>query len=138
MKTNIEFFNYSKNNPEDILDPFYAKDMVVIPSKKEEVNKLTENNEKMIKLITTFSVLDECYKNDSNEIVQKIVLDIIDILNNTPNINFSAFTQFFMVYNSTFSIYKSLSLEDKKRLVYEMLKKYCKERHDMYMSHGYS
>ena len=37
MKTNIEFFNYSKDNPEDILDPFYAKNMVVIPSKKEEV-----------------------------------------------------------------------------------------------------
>lgn len=138
MMNNIELFEYSKNHPEGILDPFYAKSMVVIPATAEETNKLTENNEKMIKLITAFSVLDDYNIDSNNDTVKKIVDDIIDILNNTPNINYSAFTQFFMVYNSTYSIYQSLKMEQKRRLVYEMLKKYCKERHDMYSSHGYS
>ena len=138
MKTNIEYFEYSKNHPEALLDPFYAKSMVVIPSTKEEKNLLTENNEKMIKLITAFSVLDDYKKDENDETVQQIVDDIINILNNTPNINYSAFTQFFMVYNSTYSIYQSLKNDQKKKLVYEMLKKYCNERHEMYTSHGYS
>lgn len=139
MNTNREYFDYSKNNPEELLDSFYAKNLLIIPFQKEISNTLTINNEKLLKLITAFNVLDECYKKDQkDETVQKIIVDIIDILDKTPNINYSAFTQFFMVYNSNYSIYKSLDINSKKILIYEMLKKYCNERHNIYLSHGYS
>lgn len=139
MKTNIELYDYSKANPENIIDPCYAKNMVVIPATSEEHNQLTKNNNILISLITTYCSLVKCYKKDNNdEIVQKIILDIIDILDNTPYINYSAFSQFFMVYNSTYSIYKGLKLEEKKSFVYQMLMKYCEERHEMYLSHGYT
>lgn len=139
MDTNLEYFDYAKNNPEELLDPFYAKGVLVIPPTKEVSNLLTKNNEKLLKFITAFNVLDECYKkNQNDETVQKIVADVIDILDNTPNINYSAFSQFFMVYNSNYSVYKSQNMDNKKTLVYEMLKKYCAERHNLYLSHGYS
>ena len=139
MKSNLEFFEYCRQNPEELLDPFYAKGTVVIPQTREEKNPLTENHEKLLQFITAFSVMNGTYQKDENdEVVEKILLDIIQILDNTPNINYSPFAQFFMVYNSTFTIYCSLTLEEKKRFIYEMLKKYCQERHDMYLSHGYS
>jgi len=139
MKTNLQFFDYSKEHPEDLFDSFYAKNKVVIPSCKEEENQLTKNHEKMLKLITAFHVLDDCYqKEEEDETVQNIVKDIITILDKTPYINYSAFTQFFMVHNATYSIYRSLPYEKKRIFIYEMLKKYCQERHEMYASHGYS
>ena len=61
MLTNIELFNYSKDNPEELLDPYYAKNKTVIPATKEQDNKLTANNKKLLNLITTFSVLDRKY-----------------------------------------------------------------------------
>lgn len=138
MKTNLDFLEYSKNNPEEKFDPFYAKDKVIIPPTKAEHNALIDNNDKLTKLITAFDVLEERYKNCSNDIVEKIISDIINILDNTENINYSPFVQFFMVYNFNFSLYKSQTLDEKKLTIYEMLKKYCKERHNIYLSHGYS
>lgn len=139
MLTNIELFNYSKDNPEKLFDPFYEKGMLVIPEQQDQRNLLVDNNEKLISLITSFDTIYTIYKKDCNdELVQNIVVDIVEILDNTPYINYSAFVQFFMVYNSTYSIYKNLSVEQKKEFIYEMLKKYCTERHKMYSSHGYS
>ncbi len=139
MKTNLEFFDYSKAHPEDIFDSFYAREKVIIPPRKEEKNKLTETHEKMLKLITAFSVLDDCYQKDQTDTtVQNIVEDIIQILDKTQHINYTTFTQFFMVHNTTYSLYKKLPYEQKKIFVYGMLKKYCAERHEMYLSHGYS
>lgn len=138
MKTNLELFEYSKNHPEEMFDSFYEKNILVIPSTKEEENLLTKNNGKLINLISAFSVLDgyNLDRNDKNII--KIIDDIIYILDNTPNINYSSFSQFFMVYNLSFSIYKSKSFEQKEELIYKILKLYCKERHNMYLSYGYS
>ncbi len=139
MRTNIEFFNLSKMNPEPLLDSYYAKDKVVIPESKEEQNDLTRNNSRLIDLITTFSTLYKMYNKDAtDEIVQKIVYDVTTILDSTESINYSAFVQFFMVHNYTYSLYEKLSIKEKMQLVYEMLKKYVIERHDLYLSHGYS
>ena len=52
--------------------------------------------------------------------------------------NFSAFSQFFMVYNSAYNSYREYSEAKKKHFIYEMLRRYCKERHSMYSSHGYT
>lgn len=139
MLTNIELFNYSKANPEELLDPYYAKNKTVIPATKEQDNKLTANNKKLLNLITTFSVLDGKYHKDfMDDTIQNILNDIIVILDKTEYINYSAFVQFFMVHNFTYSIYQTLSYDDKKHLIYEMLKKYCSERHVLYSDHGYT
>ena len=137
--TNIELFEYSKKHPETLLDSFYARDSVVIPYSKEGHNALVDNHSKLLDLITTFGVLHDDFCRDfKDEGVRRIVEDIIDILDSTKHINYSPFVQFFMVYNSNYSVYKSLEKNDKRILIYEMLKKYCKERHRMYSSHGYT
>lgn len=140
MRTNIEFYHYSQEHPEEIFDPFYENKLIIIPPTKTEKNILTENNEKLIKLITAFSVLDEYKKDENDETVVSILDDIIRILDNTKWINYSAFTQYFMVVNSNFSQYKNefKTIDQKREFIYEMLKRYCKERHEMYLSHGYS
>lgn len=139
MKTNIEYFEYSKNNPEELFDESYQKNKVVIPPVKNESNTLTHNNEKLISLISTYDTLVCDYKKDINDdTVKQVVLDVINILDKTKHINYSAFVQFFMAKNANFSIYKSLEKEYKAKFIFDMLKKYCEERHHIYMNHGYS
>ena len=136
---NYQYFEYSKNNPEDLLDSFYAKDKVIIPKTSSENNQLTQNNAALIEYITACKILTNLGKTIDDSDVKQIVLRIINIMDNTEGINMSAFSQFFMVYNFTYSMYQSIKNQAEKiDTIYELLIKYCKERHDMYMSHGYS
>lgn len=54
---NRDYFEYSRNNPETMFDSYYVFSDVVIPQTSEEHNVLTESNERLIDLITTFQVL---------------------------------------------------------------------------------
>lgn len=135
---NYAYFDYSKNNPEELFDSFYTKGLLVIPQDSSKDNLLTRNNAKLIECITTFKYLISQNLTHKDQIVVNVVNEIVEILNTTPNINYSAFSQFFMVYNSTFSYFKGLCPNDKFYFVYEMLLRYCRERHDLYVSHGYS
>ncbi len=133
---NIEIFNISQDNPEPLFDPFYQKGELVIPKTVDEKNTLTEKNALLIELISAFDVLLKMGKNDSSPEIQNIVSQVTDIMSNTEKINYTAFSQFFMVYNSSYSVFQKIS--DKSKFIYEMLKKYCQERHRIYISHGYS
>ncbi len=136
--SNYDYFNFSKSNPEELFDPFYTKGNLVIPSDPKANNQLTTNNSRMIECITTFKYLISKNYTVKDSIVATVVNEIIHILDTTPNINYSAFSQFFMVYNSTYSYFKGLSTSEKFTFVYEMLLRYCAERHDLYLNHGYS
>lgn len=135
---NLDYFNYCKENPERILDPYYEKGVLVIPKTATEQNNLTEKNERLIKLITTFETLLSFGKDREDEDILKIIQEVINVLTKTRNINYSAFCQFFMVYNSSFSVFQKMRQEDKENFIYEMLCNYVRERHSMYVSHGYS
>ena len=134
---NLEYFEYSGRNPEKNLDTFYKKGVLVIPNTIEVENELIKKNKQLIEYITAFKVLLTNPLNVEN-IKMKIVQDIIEILEKTQGINYSAFCQFFMVYNSSFSVFKKMRKEEKENFIYEILEKYIKERHDIYMSHGYT
>ncbi|MDO4763794.1 MAG: hypothetical protein Q4A00_05380 [Flavobacteriaceae bacterium] len=136
--TNLDYFNYCKENPEKILDPYYKKGVLVIPENSDRQNNLTEQNARLINLITTFETLKSFGKTKENEDILKIIQEVINILIQTQNINYSAFCQFFMVYNSSFSVFKSMKKEEKFDFIYEMLCNYIRERHHIYLSHGYS
>lgn len=135
---NLVCFNWSIDHEEPLIDHFYQKGLLVIPKTNASSNALTINNGKLIELISAFNVLHEMGKDEFSEDMQKIVNAVINILNSTENINFSAFVQFFMVYNLSYSLFKTFDSTKKKKLIYEMLERYCKERHQMYLSHGYS
>ena len=135
---NFDYFNYSKIHPEEPLDPYYAKNMVVIPYDNLRQNTLTINNAKLLDNITAYGVLLKQGTARDDKKMKKIVEDVINILDTTPNINFSSFSQFFMVYNSNYSLYKGYPIEKKRAFISEMIERYYIERHQMYLSHGYT
>ena len=135
---NYEYFDYSRSNPEELFDPFYKKGIVVIPQDANTHNKLTLNNAKMIERITAFKYLVSKQYTLKDKFVLDVENEIVYILQTTPNINYSAFSQFFMVYNSTYSYFCCLDKVGQVNFVYEMLLRYCEERHDLYLNHGYS
>ncbi len=136
--TNLELLDFSAEHPEPVLDPFYNKGVMVIPPTAAESNLLTERNARLLELVSAFHVLDSqgAGKNDSH--VSSILNEIRFILDETPNINFSAFSQFFMVYNFAYSSYRDLTTDEKFSFLHDMLRHYCAERHSVYLSHGYS
>jgi hypothetical protein len=136
--TNVELFEYSGKHPVPLIDPYYNKDKIIIPPTKELTNELIEANSKLIELITVFKYLNEEGRDFEDVEIKRILEKVQYILDNVIGINFSAFSQFFMVYNSAYNSYEAYSEMKKKRFIYEMLQKYCKERHSMYSSHGYS
>ncbi len=138
MNNNMFYFLYSKQNPERMLDPYYAKKQIVITEDSGEWNALIEKNEELIELIGDFKELREHGAEWDTPAVKQIVERVILILDRTKHINYTAFSQFFMVYNSTFSEYEKYSFETKRTFIFEMLDHFSKERHSMYLSHGYS
>lgn len=135
---NLDYFEYAKQHLEDMFDKYYAKNVIVIPDSSDKENDLTINNTKLIEYISAFNVLRKQGKNIHNESILKIINDIKDILIKTPTINLSAFTQYFMVHNVNFDIFKELPSNEKIYFLYNMLNSYCENRHNMYLSHGYS
>ena len=135
---NLAYFNYSKNNPENLNDPYYERKMVVLPPSISLDNLLTKNYKRMIDLITTFKVLISQDIKSNSLTINAIIDEIDEIMLKTPNINYTPFSQFFMVYNHTYSQFRQFDKTKRKNFIFEMLVKYCEERHDLYLSHGYT
>lgn len=136
--TNIELFKFSGEHREPIIDPYYNRDKVVIPSTAEETNTLVERNARLVELISVFSYFREQGKDRQDPQMDMLVREVVEILTSTDGINLSPFSQFFMVYNSSHNSFMGYSTKEQFEFVYEMLTLYAKERHKMYMSHGYS
>ena len=136
--TNLELLDYSGRNPVPLLDPYYNKEKLVITQTKDETNALMRANARLIELITVFNFMTGEGRKESDAEVQNVVGKIIEILDKVCGINLSAFSQFFMVYNSSHNSYTEYDAERKRKFVYAMLCRYCAERHVMYSSHGYS
>lgn len=136
--TNLEFLEYSGKHPVPIIDPYYNKDKIIITPKKEQKNDLMRANARLIELITVFNYLNGENRREDDSEVQSVVEKVMEILDDVIGINFSAFSQFFMVYNSAYNSYREYDKTKKRLFIYAMLLRYCKERHGMYTSHGYS
>ena len=136
--TNLEFLDYSGRHPVPLIDPYYNKDKIVITPTKEQSNELMAANAKLIELITVFNYLSGGGRKEDDAEIQNVVGKVMGILDGVTGINFSAFSQFFMVYNSAYNSYREYDVTKKRQFVYAMLLRYCKERHGMYSSHGYS
>lgn len=136
--TNLEVLAYSGRRPVPLIDSYYNKGSLVITPAKGQSNELMKANSRLIELITVFNYLNgEGLLEDAAEI-QRVVENVVKILDSVEGINYSAFSQFFMVYNSTYNSYSKFDGAKKRRFVYAMLLRYCEERHGMYLSHGYS
>lgn len=136
--TNIDLFNYSKEHPTPIIDSYYRKGRLVITDDARKKNPLMLGNAELLELISVFSYFKKDGRLESDPEIATIISKVIEILDNTEGINYSSFSQFFMVYNSAYSEYCELPYLQKRQFVYQMLCLYSEERHSMYLSHGYS
>lgn len=132
---NIELFKYSLENEEKILDARNKKEEIVLTPTCETKNELMQKNERLINLITVYNTLNEKMTQQQ----EKEIIDEIDkILFCGEKMNYSAFSQYFMVWNLSHSLLKNENVENRKLIIRELLKKYIVDRHKMYNSHGYS
>ena len=137
--TNIELFEYSGQNAEQILDRYYLDTTnPVIPKTSRGTNVLVRNNERLVQLISTFDFYQKHEKQISHPDVVKLIDEVIDILMKTAEINLSPFSQFFMVYDSSYAAFKGYAEVEKRNFIYEMLRCYGERRHQLYLSHGYT
>lgn len=136
--TNIELFKFSGEHREPIIDPYYNRDKVVIPQTAEETNNLVEKNARLIELISVFCYFQEQGRDEHDPQMVELVNEVVEILVSTDGINFCPFSQFFMVYHSSHNSFMGYTAQERFEFTYEMLTLYVKERHRMYMSHGYS
>ncbi len=142
--TNLELFKYSGKNPEPLIDKAYVRDEeCIIPislSIKDSSAKslLVEKNTRLIQLISTFCYLREKGREDDCIEVHDLISEVIEILTKIENINLSPFSQFFLVYDTTYDSFLEYSLEEQKNFIRKILCAYCDKRHSIYLSHGYT
>jgi hypothetical protein len=109
--TNLELLKLSSSHQNPLIDPYYSKGEIVLTPTSATKNNLMISNGRLIELITVFNYLDKEGHRQSDAEIAKVVDEIITILDTTEGINFSAFSQFFMVYNSAYSSYQTFSLD---------------------------
>lgn len=141
MKNNLEVFTLMKKNPESLIDRYYAdqNNLVIIPKTKDESNALTTAAEDLYRYIDTFETLNTDLKNQASaDLIHQLLIKIDNIIMNTPNINFTSFCQYFLVYNLSQSLYRVIEDEDRLPLLKDLIIGYIENRHHIYKSHGYT
>lgn len=143
MRPNIEYFKYSLYNDDTIID-FSNPSGVEVISKSNDLppKRLQLANNRLIELITAYKVVRSQKNKDTNASVKAIVLEIIDILDHVKLINYSSFCVYFQVLKYSYSAYQTekrhMSDDDKIELLTQILDMYLENRHNTYLSYGYS
>lgn len=131
---NLDYFKLSLKIKEPIASGEYLTDRIVITRNANQTNKLIEANKKILKNITAYEIITG---REGKKTRNKIIKDIIGLLK-TKGINYSEFPNYWSTQDVSFSMYQELSNDDKRIFVKDMTEKYIKNRHDMYLSHGYT
>ncbi|MBN4084428.1 hypothetical protein [Mycoplasma sp. CSL10166] len=140
---NLEFYKNSKKDKKiSIYDKNNDFGFLVIPKTKENENDLTIKNTKLINLITTYSTLKDLAieKEVKQEPKIKIIDEIIDIIDNTKHINYSPFCVYFQTQGTSYNQFKKgkKTIDEKREILKNILENYIHDRHNIYLSHGYS
>lgn len=138
---NLDYFLYSLNHEEQIIDFDRPGGVVVInKNKDEEENNLVVSNLKLLNYIEEYKNIINIGKTN-NERKVEILNNIISILENVENINYSPFCSYFQVLNYSYYQFKNkntLPHSDKLSLIDKIVRLYIQNRHEIYKFHGYS
>lgn len=140
---NLDAFELSVANSKIYFDFSNPKGKVVIPKTKDLENELTMANKKIMEYITTYKTIKD---SDlvSLEYKESIIYEIMKIIDTTEYINYSSFCVYFQVLNFSWSTFNStkkkklLSDSERAELLKKVVELFIENRHDMYLSHGYS
>lgn len=139
---NKAYFKYSQYNNDDAINIDNPEGCLVLNrNEMEEETNLMKANHRLVELITTYKTIRNSPTfNETNK--NSIILQIIDILESTKLINYSAFCVYLQVVGYSFSTYnteKNFMLQDDKiELIKKFVDLYIDYRHDLYTFHGYS
>ena len=135
MKTNIDLFEYSLQNPEPLIDEAYIKsEDIIIVANNDKPNKLMINNIELLENISAYKIAQK--SKDSKILTQ--IIDNIRICLNTIGINYSEFSSFWSVTDVSYSMYKKLPGNEQIKFLQIILEKYLLSRHQMYLGYGYT
>lgn len=143
MQNNLVYFDIGQKHKEELIDPNYhlIVDNVVIPKTKDEINALTDANHKLVKYLTAIETqINDLGKSIDDQEVRQYFPLIIDAMK-TKGMNYSAFCQYFNVHNMNYSLFfddKVVSYQQRLEIIKYMVSNFLKDRHEMYLSHGYS
>ena len=91
MKDNLIYFQYSINNLDDFLDLSNPNGSLIIAKTKEsDPSDYQKKNHELLDLIITYDTLRSHGINDT-ETEEKILLKIVELLENSKLVNYSAF-----------------------------------------------
>jgi len=130
LKENNHYWEISLNNLEPILDEYYILDNLIITD-----DILIERADKLRELIITYCVLLEKDQQDT-ETINVIFNDIYTIITTVNNIQYHEFIAFWKVLDISHSVFKKL--KEQRKILKEILKKYCEKRRKYYDNLGYS
>jgi len=125
---------HSIENPEPPLDPAYGREDMVITSDPSKPNQLMTANRAILDLITAYGVAAR--RNDQS-FCGKCVAEIESELE-TPKINNSEFACFWVVNDTSYSVYKRMTPTERHVFLHEVIRRYLANRHTLYLGHGYS
>lgn len=136
---NLELFELSLVNSKIKIDFSEPNGFQVIPNNSNETNDLIKANNMLLEYITTYKNVKDS-KEVSIEYKNELIYKIINILDNTNYINYSSFCIYFQVLKYSYNSYinSNLSKEEKMNLIKKIVELYIENRHDLYISHGYS
>ncbi|NPA61932.1 MAG: hypothetical protein GXN95_00055 [Methanococci archaeon] len=127
LKDNLYYWNISLKHPEPVVDKYYILDKVIANDEN-----LIKKVERLRELIISYCVVIEKDKT----IASKILDEIFNIITTTDKIQYTEFVAFWKVLDLSHSIFKQLP--DKKIILENILKEYCKRRRKLYDNLGYS
>ncbi len=137
MIDNIIALEESFKNKENYIDKYYIKDSNLIIEKNIEIkNALMLANSEILENISAYKIATLA----KNIKMQKsILLNILNLLK-VKGINFTEFTSFWATKDISFSVYqKTLKTEVLKlEFLEKMIPEFIKDRHALYLTHGYS
>lgn len=139
---NKKYFIYSQENDDSTIDFTKQRGVLVVSeNEKEAETELMAANHSLIELITAYKTITELENYSENDAIA-IIDKIIRIIETVKLINYSSFCVYFQVIGYSYNAYMSekskLSLDEKRDLFKELVNLYIKNRHNIYLFHGYS
>lgn len=137
MKTinNINLFNFSLKNPEPVIDEFYLQDTDLLIS--ENPHNLTPLMQQNLDLIESISAYNFALKN-KNKLTKKQAIEKISLILENKNINYSEFVSFWSVVDISYSVFNQLKKDKQLEILKDIIEKYIKFRHNLYLKYGYN
>lgn len=132
---NLQLFNLSIEHKEPFVEHAYQKELLIIPTEPKESNRLVDANREITEKIIAYKVALEA---DNQELIETILDRLVQILTTTPNINYSEFTNYWSVNDTTFSSFCSFNEQEKKEFLAQIIKEYLIHRHKIYQKYGYN